>query len=324
MIEVLLYKNKREDQVASFAGLKEPYTSFEKHGGFIWVDIEGFHTDEIGELESTFGFHPLAIEDCISTSQRPKIDQYPGYLFIILHAAQLRPKKFGIATVEINTFIGKNYVVTVHETSIPSINSIKERCKKNPALMSKGSGELFYSIVDAMIDNYFPILDKLDKKIDIVEHNIFENPEQKLLDSLFSLKNDTLAMRRIIGPQREAINILARGEYPIIGEGLGLYFRDVSDQLARIIDILETYRDLLSSAMDGYISSISNRTNDVMKILTIIATIMMPLTLITGIYGMNFKHMPEIGSPYGYAATLCVMFIIAAGMLIYFKRKKWL
>ena len=323
MVEALLYKN--EGQVEAYTRLKDARALQQKEGGFLWVDIEGFDKEEIEELEKTFGFHPLAIEDCISTSQRPKIDKYDGYLFIILHAAALKSKRFSIATIELNSFIGENYLVTVHETSIASIEVSKARCKKNPALMNKGSGELFYLIVDAMIDNYFPILDKLDKKIDVVEQAIFESPEQKLLDSIFSLKNDTLALRRIIGPQREAINFLARGEYSLIGgEGLGLYFRDISDQLARIIDILETYRDLLSSAMDGYISAISNRTNDVMKILTIIATIAMPLTVITGIYGMNFNYMPELRSPYGYYATLFVMFILGVGMLLYFKRKRWL
>ena len=323
MVEALLYKN--EGQVEAYTRLKDARALQQKEGGFLWVDIEGFDKEEIEELEKTFGFHPLAIEDCISTSQRPKIDKYDGYLFIILHAAVLKSKRFSIATIELNSFIGENYLVTVHETSIASIEASKARCKKNPALMNKGSGELFYLIVDAMIDNYFPILDKLDKKIDVVEQAIFENPEQKLLDSIFSLKNDTLALRRIIGPQREAINFLARGEYSLIGgEGLGLYFRDISDQLARIIDILETYRDLLSSAMDGYISAISNRTNDVMKILTIIATIAMPLTVITGIYGMNFKYMPALRNPYGYYATLFVMFILGVGMLLYFKRKRWL
>jgi len=322
MVEILHYK--KENTCSTYSTLQGGCASFEKEGGLLWVDIEGFNEAEIAQLEKAFNFHPLAIEDCISTSQRPKIDKYDDYLFTILHAAHLKPKKFGIETIELNSFVGKNYIVTVHGVSIPSINSIKARCKKNPALMSKGSSELFYLIVDAMIDNYFPILDKLDNEIDKVEKGIFENPGEKLLDKLFSLKNDTLALRRIIGPQREAINLIARGEYPMIGEGLGLYFRDVSDQLARIVDILETYRDILSSTMDGYMSTISNKTNEVMKILTIIMTMMMPLTLITGVYGMNFKFMPELYSPYGYYTTLSLMLLIALGMLIFFKRKKWL
>lgn len=323
MIEIFLH-NKKDNTIATFESLRKACDARGRGGDMLWVDIKGFDEEAAKELEGVFGFHPLAIEDCISTSQRPKIDSYDGYIFVILHAAQLKPKKFGIATIELNSFIGRDYVVTVHETAIPSIDAIKERCKKNPALMSKGPSDLFYSIVDAMVDNYFPILDKLDKKIDLVEHGIFDKPGRVLLDSLFSLKNDILALRRIIGPQRETINFLAKGEYPIISQELALYYRDVSDQLARIIDLLETYRDILSSAMDGYMTSISNRTNEVMKTLTIIATIVMPLTLITGVYGMNFTHMPELQSPYGYYATLFFMFLLGAGMLIFFKRKKWL
>jgi len=322
MIEILLHK--KDNTVVTFDNLRKAYDARNRGGGMLWVDIKGFDEEVVGELGRIFGFHPLAIEDCIGASQRPKIDSYDGYIFVILHAAQLKPKKFGIATIELNSFIGRDYVVTVHETAIPSIDAIKERCRKNPALIRKGPSDLFYSIVDAMVDNYFPILDKLDKKIDSVEQGIFDNPGRGLLNSLFSIKNDILALRRIIGPQRETINFLAKGEYPIISQELALYYRDVSDQLARIIDLLETYRDILSSAMDGYMTSISNRTNEVMKILTIIATIVMPLTLITGIYGMNFKHMPELQSQYGYYATLFVMFAIAAGMLIFFNRKKWL
>jgi len=322
MIEILHYQ--KGSVVSSYKKLGDAHDAFKKNGGLLWVDIQGFDKREIGQLEKAFSFHPLAIEDCISTSERPKIDQYNSYLFIILHAVRLKPRKFGIETIELNSFIGENFLVTVHETFVPSIDGIKERCKKNPALMSKRSGDLFYSIADAMIDNYFPILMKLDKEIDTVEHGILENPGPNLLDKLFSLKNDTLALRRLIGPQRETINFIARGEYTIIGSELKLYFRDVSDQLARIIDILETYRDALSTAMEGYRNALSNRTNEVMKILTIIATIMMPLTLITGIYGMNFKFMPELQSKYGYYGTLSIMLLIAFGMLLFFKRKRWL
>jgi magnesium transporter len=323
MVEILLY-NRKQNAIVTDKDLPEAHRALEGKDDVLWVDIQGFDSEAINKLEQVFGFHPLAIEDCIGTSQRPKIDNYENYLFVVLHAAYLKPKKVGLETIELNSFVGTNYIVTVRDMPIVSIDFVKERCKKNPALMGNGSGELFYLIADAMIDNYFPILDKLDKEIDVVEQSIFDNPTHKLLDRVFSLKNDILALRRLIYPQREIINFLARGEYPIIGGNLKLYFRDVGDGLARIIDILDNYRDILASAMDGYLSAISNKTNEVMKVLTIIATIMMPLTLITGIYGMNFAFMPELRSPYGYYATLFVMFLLGVGMVLFFKRKKWL
>lgn len=322
MVEIYVYK--KDNNIAIYSELKTAYEAFKKEGKFLWVDIEGFKKDDIDELEKTFGFHPLAIEDCISTSQRPKIDQYDSYLFIILHAAHVKAKKFGIQTLELNTFFGSDYLVTVHEVNLQSINSIKERCQKNPALMDNGPSELFYLITDAMIENYFPILDRLDKEIDIVEQSIFTDPSNKLLGKIFALKKDVLALRRIIAPQRETINFIAREDYALINKNLKIYFRDVSDQLARIVDLLETYRDILTSALDGYRSTISNKTNEVMKILTVIATIMMPLTLIASIYGMNFKHMPALGSPYGYHGILILMLVVMLGMLAFFRRRKWL
>jgi len=261
----------------------------------------------------------------MASIQRPKIDRYDNYLFIVLHAAILGPHRDKATSLELDSFVGENYVVTVHMRPTASVTGTWERCTKNAHIMTLGPAYLFYFIADALVDNYFPILEKVDAAIQVVEDNIFKNADTAVLNDIFVLKENVLILRRIIGPQRETMNFIARGGYdPIIPSDLSIYFRDVSDLLARISDNLDTYRDLLVSALDGYLSITSNRLNEVMKVLTIIATIMMPLTLITGIYGMNFRFMPETDWRYGYFGVLFIMAIIAIGMLAYFKKKKWL
>lgn len=292
---------------------------------FLWVDVERPTQNDMQFLEKHFSFHPLAIEDCLTAIQRPKIDRYGKYLFIVLHAATLAAHKDKATSLEVDTFVGESYVVTVHLKKIASVTSTWERCLKNSGVISRGAAYLFYFLADALVDNYFPILEKLDKEIQGVEDSVLKDAPPATVNKIFDLKETVLALRRLLGPQREAMNFISRGDYePIIPAGLSMYFRDVSDLLARITDNLDTYRDMLTSALDGYRSATSNKLNEIMKVLTIICTIMMPLTLITGIYGMNFRFMPEIDYRYGYFLIMGVMLAIAIGMLFFFKKKKWL
>ena len=291
----------------------------------VWVDIQKPNEKDMQFLEKHFSFHPLAIEDSMTTIQRPKIDRYDGYLFIVLHAAILSAHRDKATSLELDSFVGENYVVTVHLKPISSVTSTWERCKKHPGIMSQGAAYLFYYLSDALVDNYFPILERVDKDIQKAEDRVFKDGDSGTLSKIFDLKENVLLLRRILGPQRETMNFIARGDYsPIIPSKLSIYFRDVSDLLARINDSLDTYRDMLTSAQDGYLSVTSNKLNEIMKVLTIIATIMMPLTLITGIYGMNFRFMPEIEWRYGYFVVISFMVSLAIGMLLFFKKKKWL
>ena len=323
MIKILVQKKdgnaevlRSADEVSSYIGKKDT---------IIWVDVAKPVESDMQFLEKHFAFHPLAIEDALTSIQRPKIDRYDNYLFIVLHAATLAAHKDKATSLELDSFVGENYVVTVHLKPIPSVTSTWERCIKNSGIISKGAGYLFYFLADALVDNYFPILEKLDKEIQKTEDAVIKNSNSATLNKIFDLKENVLTLRRILGPQRETMNFIARGTYePIIPASLSIYFRDVSDLLARINDNLDTYRDMLTSAVDGYMSATSNKLNEIMKVLTIIATIMMPLTLVTGIYGMNFRFMPEIDWRYGYFIVLSVMIVIAIGMLLFFKRKKWL
>jgi magnesium transporter len=323
MVKVIIQeKNKNPEVLTDARGLSAYIGKKDFH---IWVDIQKPTQDDMQFIEKHFSFHPLAIEDCMATFQRPKIDRYDKYLFIVLHAVLLSGHKDKASSLELNSFIGENYVVTVHLKSIPSVSATWQRCIKNTGIMSRGAAYLFYFLADALVDNYFPILEKLDKEIHKAEDSIFKDTDSATLGRVFGLKENVLVLRRILGPQRETMNFIARGDYhPIIPSELSIYFRDVSDLLARINDNLDTYRDLLTSALDGYTSIASNKLNEIIKVLTIIATIMLPLTLITGIYGMNFRFMPEIEWRWGYFAIIGVMVIIAGGMLVFFKKKKWL
>lgn len=307
---------EKQEDISSYLGKKDVN---------LWVDVQKPTEKDMQFLEKHFSFHPLAIEDCMTTIQRPKIDQYDNYLFIVLHAAIIAAHKDKATSLELDSFVGENYVVTVHLKPIASVSSTWERCIKNSGIISRGAAYLFYFLADTLVDNYFPILEKLDGEIEKTEEAIFKNTGPSTLHKILDLKENVLLLRRILGPQRETMNFIARGSYvPLIPAKLSFYFRDVSDLLARINDSLDTYRDMLTSAMDGYTSAASNKLNEIMKVLTVIATIMMPLTLISGIYGMNFRFMPEIEWRYGYLAIISVMVAIACGMLLFFKKKKWL
>jgi len=323
MMELLLYE--KDGQTKIVHEQDEISKNVGKRGALLWLNIENPTEQDMQFLQDRFNFHPLAIEDCMATIQRPKIDKYDGYVFIVLHAASLAAHKDKATSLEVDIFIGHNYIVTIHMKPIKSINSSRDRCIKNPGIMAKGAGYLFYSIADALVDNYFPILDKLDTDIDNMEQMMFGEHSAENINKILNLKETVLTLRRFIGPQREVVNLLSRGDHqPFIESDMSIYFRDIADLLARISDTLDAYRDVLSNILDGYTSIASNRLNEVMKVLTVIATIMMPLTLISGIYGMNFRHMPELQWKYGYAVTLILMVAIGSGMLIYFKHKKWL
>ena len=322
MIKILTFQN---NTVEILKNIKDVAGFIGKKGTYVWVDVQKPSAEDMRFLEKQFLFHSLAIEDCMSTIQRPKIDRYEKYLFVVLHAAHIGSHKNRATALELDTFVGENYVVTVHTNPIPSVSMTWERCLRNAQIMSRGTGYLFYYLTDALVDNYFPIIEKLDKEIEKCEDSVFKNPDSNVPNKIFFLKENVMILKRNIGPQREITNFIARGGYePVISDSLSIYFRDVSDLLARISDSLDLYRDTLTTALDGYLSSTSNKLNEIMKVLTIIATIMMPLTLITGIYGMNFRFMPEISWKYGYLIIMSIMLLIALCMLLFFKKKRWI
>lgn len=292
---------------------------------FMWLDIQKPTYKDMDFLERYFNIHPLTIEDVMTTIQRPKIDKYIGFLFIVLHAASLAPHKDKTTSLELDIFLSEKFIITCHLKHIKSLDTVRERIMKNPAIMTEGHANLFYNIADALVDNYFPILEKLDTDINHTEELILKDHSIQNVTTIMNMKEIVLMLRRFIAPQREIINSVVRGDYaPIISSELSVYFRDISDILVRIYDSLESYGEVLTSLLQAYTFVASNRLNDIMKVLTIISTIMMPLTLISSIYGMNFKHMPEIEWKYGYFFAIFIMISIGCGMLAFFKYKKWI
>jgi len=290
----------------------------------VWVDLEAPTEEETQILSSVFNFHPLAIEDCVGESHLPKLDDFGDYLFLVLHGARSGEAQGTFKTVELNFFLGKRYLVTYHQPLSRSINRTKERCLKNSLTISRGMDFLLYEILDGTVDNYFPILDDFDEVLDELEREVTASPTKETLNRIFTLKRDGMALRRVTSPQREILNRLSRDPFTVVNKRTAIYFRDVYDHLVRINDLAESYKDLSTGLLEAYISMVSNRLNEVVKILTALTVVFMPLTVITGIYGMNFKNMPELDWKYGYYTTIGVMVAIVVVMLGFFRWKKWI
>jgi len=288
----------------------------------VWVDFEAASANEITILSRDFNFHPLAIEDCVAETLLPKIDDFGDYLFLVLHGSRAVEER-AFDTAEINFFLGENYLVTYHDAPSRSILRTKERWTKMSPTLVQGADFLLHDILDGMIDNYFPILDRFDEVMGQIESDVLKNPTQATLNRIFGIRRDVLHLRRVTAPQRDLLYRLSRDPFRVISRKAAIYYRDVYDHLIRISDLSESYRDAISGALEVYLSVASNRLNEIMKVLTIFTATLMPLTLITGIYGMNFENMPEIHSRYGYYAVLCGMLMVMIGMFTYFRVKKW-
>lgn len=291
----------------------------------LWVDIKEHQDADIDLLTNIFRLHPLTVEDCIMPSNRPKLEKFKNYLFMIMFAIELHPElEKEVKTVELELCLGKNFLITMHTDYIGSLDASKERIKKQSPIIAQGADFLLCSIIDSLVDSYFPIINKFDDRVDDMNDELFKEPTQETLSKIYSLKNEIMFLRRTIGPQADVVNLILRGDFEFITAANMVYFRNVYDNLVRLNDIMGTSRDVITSALEAYSSVVSNRLNEIMKTLTIIATIMMPLTLIASIYGMNFRFMPELSHRYAYPTVIGIMFIIAVVMLFYFKRRKWL
>jgi len=321
MISMLVYSEGEGHRTLDDVSLLPALLADKKNR--VWVDFEGPAPEAAEILSSVFHFHTLAIEDCISETLLPKIDDYGDYIFMVLHGARTLVDQ-GFVTAEVNFFLGPNYLVSYHDEPSRSINQAKERCMRNGPSITRGVDFLLHEILDAMVDHYFPVLDQFDAVIDGIEAEVFAQPDRETLNRIFSLKKEVMHLRRVAGPQREILNRLSRDPLKVISPTAAVYFRDVYDHLARITDLAESYRDLVTSALDAYLSVVSNRLNEIMKLLTVFTATLMPLTVITGIYGMNFDNMPELRSRYGYFAVLVLMAVLTIGMLAFFRKKKWL
>jgi len=292
----------------------------------LWVDVLEMEDNDIDILTNTFNLHPLTIEDFIMPNNRPKVEDFSNYLFLVIFAIESagNGQKPKVKTAELNCCLGKNFVVTFHGQPVTSINVCKEKVKKQSPIIMHGADMLLYSIIDLCVDNYFPIINEFDNAVDDMSDELFKTPDQETLKKIYNLKNDIMNLKRTIGPQADVINLLTRGTFKYISPSNVAYFRNVYDNMVRLNDIVAASRDIITGAMEAYVSIVSNRLNEIMKTLTVIATIMMPLTLIASIYGMNFKHMPELDNELAYPLVIGLMALITSSMLYYFKKKKWI
>jgi magnesium transporter len=290
------------------------------------MNVDGLHQVEILEkLGECYGLHPLVLEDILNTDQRPKMEDYGEYIYIVLKALDYNDKSNEIETEQISLILGSNFVFSFQEREGDTFDPIRERIKTGKGRIRRmGADYLAYALLDSIIDNYFIILEKLGEKIELLEEKLVTQPAPETLRTIHYLKREMIFLRKAVWPLREVINGLERGESSLIKESTRVYLRDVYDHTIQTIDTIETHRDMVSGMLDIYLSSVSNRLNSVMKVLTIIATIFMPLTFLAGVYGMNFKYMPELEWRWGYPFIWLIMVGIGVLMLIFFRKKKWL
>lgn len=298
-----------------------------EEGAVTWLRIVGLHEVEVlEELNTCLGLHPLVLEDILNTEQRPKVEAYEGYVYIVVRSLFFRDEgQTEIASRQISLVLGERFVISFLEEEEAFFRPIRERLSNGRGRIRKmGADYLLHALLDAVIDEYFVILEALGERIEALEEELVNRPRPATLEAIHRLKREMIFIRKMLWPLREVIGSLTRGEFPQIRESSILYLRDLYDHTIQVIDTIETFRDILSGLTDIYLSSLNNRMNEVMKVLTIIATLFIPLTFIAGVYGMNFKFMPELEQVWGYPAVLLVMAAVAAFMLYYFRKKKWI
>ncbi len=296
----------------------------ERDSQAVWVDLDRDRPEDLRVLSDVFQFHPLAIEDAQKTGQRPKVESYDGFLFLTVHTARYDHAGH-VALDEIDIFFTRRAVVTVRAAGLAAADEARARLAKAPGRLRGSSDFVLYTILDAAVDTYFPVLDRIDDHIERLEDHIFKHPTTRTLNSLFRTKRALLQARRHVVPLRDTLNLLIRREVGLITEQMIVYFRDIYDHVLRITDQIDTHRDLLTGTLEIYLSLVSNRLNEVMKVLTVITAIVGPLAVITGIYGMNFtRPSPLFDWPYGFPVVIGVMGAIVVGMLILFRRRGYL
>jgi len=291
-----------------------------------WINIDGLRdVSLIEKIGKAFHLHPLVQEDIVNTYQRPKLEDYRDYFFIVLKMLEYDEEKQHLGAEQVSLILGPNYVISFQEKIGDIFDPVRNRIKEAKGrIREKGADYLAYSLIDAVVDNYFTILEKLGDRIEGMEEELTSNPHEELLHRIYGSKRELIFLRKSVWPLREVVNLLQRGESPLVSESTGIYFRDAYDHTIQVIDTVETFRDMVSGVMDIYLSIISNRMNEVMKVLTIIATIFIPISFIAGIYGMNFSHMPELTWRWGYPAVWLLIIAIIVGMVVFFRRKKWI
>lgn len=303
---------------------KELSPGFNPHckEAYTWLDLSHPSPEELDILISTFGFHPLTVADCHRPPSRPGLAQYGDYVFITLQCVSQRPQIKSLTTF-LNIFFGPHYIVTIHEEKLDFLERLWSSYHINPSLFRKGTDYLLYSLLEDLTSEFFLFFDRLEDKIEEIEEELFRRPGRKVLNQIFLFRRQAIRLRKSLGPQRDVVDLLCHPEFPLVKKENRVFFLDIYNEYLRLVDHIDTLHELIGSALEIYLSLISNRLNEVMKVLTLVTTIMMPLSLIAGIYGMNFQYMPELEWRYGYYWALGLMVLVAGGMVGYFWKKGW-
>ncbi len=325
MITSFFYK--KGGQVETNLSRAQLFSALGEKNSLLWVDLEAPNEFEEEMLVEIFNFHPLAIEDCITDQSHPKVDDYEEYLFLVVHALVMKhkAKHEELGTSELDIFFGENYVVTVHRNPLECVAQSRENAvKKTATVMSGGSDILVHAILDRLVDNYLPVLNDYDVKIDLLEKEMFNHASKNFLQELLQTKQDIFNLRRILGPQRDTVYSLTRNPNRFIKSKNLMYFRDVYDHLFRIYSMAEAYHENLNNILQVYFSYSSFKLNEVLKHLTVLATVTMPPVIIASIYGMNFKHIPELDWAMGYPFAIGLCLLSSFATLVWMKFKKWI
>ena len=324
-MEIFVHKKGAECVEEGFAPHDLPQLIADP-SNIVWVDMEAPTLDDDKLLADVFKFHPLTIEDARETRNHPKVEAFSNYLFFIVHGVKMETNSRNFVTKELDGYLGKNYVVTYHHESFLSINAVKKQVRSSPFVCDHGADYLLHQILDQLIDLYSPVVDDFDEVINDLEDRVFKmkKSSNELLQEIMDLKRNVARLIRTSSKQMSVLYRLSHGEFPLIEANHLPFFRDVFDHLQRVSELAENYRDLVGGLLDIHLSVVANKTNEVMKVLAVFSAIILPLSLIAGIYGMNFDNIPELHTQNGYFLTIGSMLLIAVGLLIYFWRKGWI
>ena len=290
-----------------------------------WINVDGLDPALIDRLGKAFDFHPLLLDDIIHADQRPKTEDYGSHIYVVLKMLDFNPQPPNIEIDQLSLILGSNYVITFQEKAGDSFDSLRERIRKGAGRLRRfGPDYLAYGLLDSVIDHYFVVLEKLGERIEDIEDVIVSSPTPETLNAIHDMKRDIIFLRKSVWPLRDVVGELQRSDSPLIQDSTRIYLRDLYDHVIRITDQVDTLREILSGNLDIYHSSVSNRTNGIMKVLTLFSSIFMPLTFLTGVFGMNFKYFPELEWRWGFAGVMGAMMLITTGMILLFREKKWL
>ncbi|MGD9143118.1 MAG: magnesium/cobalt transporter CorA [Dehalococcoidia bacterium] len=313
-----------EGTLQSDLTLQQIHEAYSSKQGLLWVDVSETTAEDGRFLEHELGLHNLAVEDCVSTQiHSPKIDNFDDYLFVVVHGINHVIEPDTVETAELALFIGKNYVISNHNFPLYSIGAVQQKVEENDRLMRRGVDFLAHALIDTLIDNVRPTIDRMNDFAEEIEEEVIHRPQQSVLDAIMKLKRSALKVHRVMAPQRDVLNRLSRGEFPIIKKDSQIFFRDIYDHVVRIEDLVQSLLDRADNALATYLSSVANRQNETMRVLSIVATIFMPLTLLVGIYGMNFEHMPELTWRWGYFMVLGIIGFVILVLIWRFWASGW-